>query len=191
MFIVFQICYVVIVYVWYVLIDLVKVLFILDDLVLQFYLVECVLYMVFIFVLCVFLQCVVGVEINFYCIVQWLFDVVDWILWVGVWEYFMIFNISDYVLYVGYVDCGQQMLLLMILLCFNGILLCWQFGMVYFDDVVGYNNLYDWGVVYLVLYGWVLMDVIIGCLDSFEFVLCDFYFGGLDVYCIVFNDDYV
>lgn len=125
-----------------------------------------------------------------YEVVCRLFVVVDCILWVGVCEYFMFSNISDYVLCVGYVDCGQQILLLIVLLCLNGIFVCWQLGMVFFDDGSGYSNLYDWGQVYLVLFGWLLMDVIIGVLVSDVLVLCDFYLGGFDGYCIVFNDDF-
>lgn len=124
-FIVFVIIYDVIVLVQYYVIDLVKVIVEMIILVLVFYVVECLLYIVFIDDLCVFLCKVVGDEKDFYCIVQKLFVVVDQIFWVGVCEYFIISNISDYMLYVGYGDCGEQMLLLMILLCFNGILMCW------------------------------------------------------------------
>ncbi|MCF7751960.1 transglutaminase domain-containing protein [Bacillus subtilis subsp. subtilis] len=118
-----------------------------------------------------------------------LFDAVDRIPWAGAREYSTLTNISDYALRAGHADCGQQTLLLITLLRMNGIPARWQSGMVYADDAVGYNNLHDWGALYLAPYGWVPMDVTTGRLDSDQPALRDFYFGGLDAYRIAFNDD--
>lgn len=137
-----------------------------------------------------FSQRVVGAETNPYRIAQKLFDAVDQIPWAGAREYSTISNISDYALHAGHADCGQQTLLLMALLRMNGIPARWQSGMVYSDDAVGYNNLHDWGALYLAPYGWVPMDVTTGRLDTPDPALRDFYFGGLDAYRIAFNDDY-
>ena len=114
----------------------------------------------------------------------------DRIPWAGAREYSTISNISDYALKAGHADCGQQTLLLMALLRLNGIPARWQSGWVYSDDAVGYDNMHDWGWLYLAPYGWVPMDVTTGQLASDDPALRWFYLGGLDAYRIAFNDDY-
>jgi len=133
---------------------------------------------------------VVGEEKNPYRVARKLFAAVDRIPWAGAREYSTISNISDYALHAGHADCGQQTLLLIALLRLNGIPARWQSGWTFSDNEVGYANLHDWGWLYLAPYGWVPMDVTTGALDSDEPALRDFYFGGLDAYRIVFNDDY-
>lgn len=133
---------------------------------------------------------VVGDEKNPYRIAQKLFDAVDRIPWAGAREYSTISNISDYALKAGHADCGQQTLLLMTLMRYNGIPTRWQSGWTYSDEEVGYDNMHDWGWMYLAPYGWVPMDVTTGRLASDEPGLRDFYFGGLDAYRISFNDDF-
>jgi len=137
-----------------------------------------------------FSQQVVGDEKNPYRIARKLFAAVDRIPWAGAREYSTISNISDYALHAGHADCGQQTLLLMALLRLNGIPARWQSGWTFSDNEVGYANLHDWGWLYLAPYGWVPMDVTTGALASDDPTLRDFYFGGLDAYRIVFNDDY-
>jgi len=131
---------------------------------------------------------VVGDETNPYRVAQKLFAAVDRIPWAGAREYSTITNISDYALHAGHADCGQQTLLLMTLLRLNGIPARWQSGMVFSDG--DYNNLHDWGQLYLEPYGWVPMDVTFGLLDSADPAIANFYLGGLDAYRIAFNDDY-
>ena len=131
---------------------------------------------------------VVGDEKNPYRIAQRLFAAVDTIPWAGAREYSTISNISDYALHAGHADCGQQTLLLMTLLRLNGIPARWQSGMVFSDGT--YNNLHDWGWLYLAPYGWVPMDVTFGRLHSGDPAVDNFYLGGLDAYRIAFNDDY-
>jgi len=133
---------------------------------------------------------VVGSETNPYRVAKKLFDAVDQIPWGGAREYSTISNISDYALHAGHADCGQQTLLLITLLRMNGIPARWQSGMVYSDDALGYNNLHDWGALYLAPYGWVPMDVSTGALNSDVPAERNFYFGGLDAYRVTFNDDY-
>ncbi|MNK24550.1 Transglutaminase-like superfamily protein [compost metagenome] len=128
-------------------------------------------------------------ETRPYDVARRLFDAVDQIPWAGAREYSTLSNISDYALRAGHADCGQQTLLLITLLRMNGIPARWQSGMVHADDPAGYNNLHDWGALYLAPYGWVPMDVTSGRLDSPQPALRDFYFGGLDAYRIAFNDD--
>ncbi|WP_164276163.1 transglutaminase-like domain-containing protein [Stenotrophomonas sp. B1-1] len=123
-------------------------------------------------------------------VVRRLFAAVDRIPWAGAREYSTLSNISDYALRAGHADCGQQTLLLIALLRMNGIPARWQSGMVFSDDGSGYNNLHDWGQVYLAPYGWLPMDVTTGALASDVPALRDFYLGGQDGYRIAFNDDF-
>jgi transglutaminase-like putative cysteine protease len=136
---------------------------------------------------------VVGDETNPYKIALKLFDAVDRIPWAGAREYSTITNLSDYTLHAGHGDCGQQTLLLMTLLRLNGIPARWQSGWVYSDERFGpgdYDNMHDWGQVYLAPYGWVPMDVTFGRLKSADPQIDTFYLGGLDAYRIAFNDDF-
>jgi transglutaminase-like putative cysteine protease len=131
---------------------------------------------------------IVGDETHPYRIAQKLFDAVDTIPWGSAREYSTITNISDYALHQGHADCGQQTLLLMTLLRLNGIPSRWQSGMVFSDG--SYDNLHDWGQLYLAPYGWVPMDVTTGRLQSDDARVRDFYLGSLDAYRIAFNDDF-
>jgi transglutaminase-like putative cysteine protease len=130
---------------------------------------------------------VVGDEKNPYRIAQKLFAAVDRSPWAGAREYSTISNISDYALHAGHADCGQQTLLLMTLLRLNGIPARWQSGWVYSDGK--YDNMHDWGWLYLAPYGWVPMDVTFGHLISPDPQIAGFYLGGLDAYRLAFNDD--
>ncbi len=131
---------------------------------------------------------VLGGEARPYRIVEKLFAAVDDIPWAGAREYSTLSNISDYALNAGHADCGQQTLLLIALLRLNGIPARWQSGWTYSDNEVGYDNMHDWGLVYLAPYGWVPMDVTTGRLDSDDPALRGFYVGSLDAYRIAFND---
>jgi transglutaminase-like putative cysteine protease len=131
---------------------------------------------------------VVGDEKNPYRVAQKLYAAVDKIPWAGAREYSTITNISDYALHAGHADCGQQTLLLITLLRLNGIPARWQSGMVYSDG--DYDNLHDWGALYLAPYGWVPMDVTTGRLNDADPQIAGFYLGGQDAYRIAFNDDY-
>jgi transglutaminase-like putative cysteine protease len=135
-----------------------------------------------------FSKAVVGDERNPYRIAMKLFDAVDKIPWAGAREYSTISNISDYALHAGHADCGQQTLLLMTLLRLNGIPARWQSGWVFSDS--DYNNMHDWGWLYLAPYGWVPMDVTFGRLGTNDPAIDTFYFGSLDAYRLAFNDDY-
>ncbi|MGO3128330.1 MAG: transglutaminase-like domain-containing protein [Luteimonas sp.] len=131
---------------------------------------------------------VVGDETNPYRIAQKLFAAVDAIPWAGALEYSTISNISDYALHAGHADCGQQTLLLITLLRLNGIPARWQSGWIVSDG--DYNNMHDWGWLYLAPYGWLPVDVTFGRLSHADPRIADFYLGGLDAYRIAFNDDY-
>jgi transglutaminase-like putative cysteine protease len=135
-----------------------------------------------------FSQRVVGDERDPVRVAQKLFAAVDRIPWGSAREYSTISNLSDYALHAGHADCGQQTLLLMTLLRLNGIPARWQSGMVFSDG--DYDNLHDWGALWLAPHGWVPMDVTTGALDSDDPALRDFYLGSLDAYRIAFNDDF-
>ncbi len=136
----------------------------------------------------VFSRQVVGDEKNPWRIAQKLYAAVDQVPWAGAREYSTIANISDYALHAGHADCGQQTLLLMTLLRLNGIPTRWQSGMIYSEG--SYNDLHDWGWLYIAPYGWMPMDVTFGRLESADPGIAGFYLGGLDAYRIAFNDDY-
>jgi transglutaminase-like putative cysteine protease len=131
---------------------------------------------------------IVGTETNTFVIAQKLFAAVDRIPWAGAREYSTISNISDYTLHAGHGDCGQQTLLLMTLLRLNGIPARWQSGWVYSEGE--YDNMHDWGSLYLPPHGWVPMDVTFGRLASGDPQIGAFYLGWLDAYRIAFNDDF-
>ena len=131
---------------------------------------------------------VVGDERNPYRIARRLFDAVDRIPWAGAREYSTITNLGDYALRAGHADCGQQTLLLITLLRLNGIPARWQSGWIFSDE--RYNNMHDWGWLYLAPYGWMPMDVTFGRLPGDDPTLAHFYLGGFDAYRIAFNDDY-
>ena len=134
---------------------------------------------------------VVGNEKNPYRIAQKLFAAVDEIPWAGAREYSTIGDISDYTLHAGHGDCGQQTLLLITLLRMNGIPARWQSGAIFADG--DYNDIHDWGELYLEPYGWVPVDVTFGRLHpkpSDDPALEWFYLGGLDAYRVAFNSDY-
>lgn len=134
---------------------------------------------------------VVGNETQPYRIAQKLFAAVDQIPWAGAREYSTISNLSDYTLHAGHGDCGEQTMLLITLLRLNGIPARWQSGWIFSDGK--YNNIHDWGQVYLAPYGWVPMDVTFGQLHPApgdDPALQWFYLGGLDAYRIAFNSDF-
>jgi len=131
---------------------------------------------------------IVGDEKNPWRIAQKLYAAVDQIPWAGAREYSTITNIGDYALHAGHADCGEQTLLLMTLLRLNGIPARWQSGMIYSDG--DYNNLHDWGWLYIAPYGWLPMDVTFGRLNDADPAIANFYLGALDAYRIAFNDDY-
>jgi len=134
---------------------------------------------------------VVGNETNPYRIAQKLFAAVDQIPWAGAREYSTISNLSDYTLHAGHGDCGEQTMLLITLLRMNGIPARWQSGWIFSDGK--YDNIHDWGQLYLAPYGWVPMDVTFGQLHPAagdEPALQWFYLGGLDAYRIAFNSDF-
>ena len=131
---------------------------------------------------------IVGDEKNPYRIAQKLFDAVDGKIWAVAREYSTLSNISDYTLHSEHGDCGEQTLLLMTLLRLNGIPARWQSG--WEISPGSYDDMHDWGQLWLEPYGWVPMDVTHGRLHDPDPAVDWFYLGGLDAYRIAFNDDF-
>lgn len=111
-------------------------------------------------------------------------------------EYSTIPNISQYCVSKGYGDCGQQALLFITLCRSQGIPARWQSGWYLFPNS---KNIHDWTEVYLEPYGWVPVDVEVGgAMLQYATALTpderkelhDFYFGGLDQYRLIANNNH-
>ena len=132
---------------------------------------------------------IVGDEKNPYRIAQKLFAAVDRIPWAGAREYSTISNISDYALHAGHArlrpadaaadDAAAPQR--------HSRALAVRLGL---SPTASYDNMHDWGRLYLAPYGWVPMDVTFGRLQSGDPQIDGFYLGGLDAYRIAFNDDF-
>jgi hypothetical protein len=111
----------------------------------------------------------------------------DNIPWAGAREYSTIQNISDYCLTNGWGDCGIQTLTFMTLCRYNGIPAKWQSGWMLHPGEV---NLHDWCEIYFESYGWVPVDQSFKLIDSDDEDVQWFFFGGIDAYHLIVNDDY-
>lgn len=184
----FSVSYELTVYGQYVAVDAEKVVPVEPSAELAPYLAERAPHVVFSDAMRLFSAQVVGDETNPYRIARKLFDAVDRIPWAGALEYSTITSIGEHALKAGHADCGQQTLLLITLLRLNGIPARWQSGWIFSD--ADYDNMHDWGWLYLAPYGWLPMDVTFGRLAGDDPDLAGFYLGGFDAYRIAFNDDY-
>ncbi len=111
-------------------------------------------------------------------------------------EYSTIRNISDYCRSRGYGDCGQEAMLFIALCRLNGVPARWQTGWHIFP---GLKSIHDWSEIYLAPYGWMPVDPYMG-IHAMQLSksltpeqrreVRDFYFGGLDQYRIIANDDH-
>lgn len=131
---------------------------------------------------------IVGDETNKYLaarkIYKWINDNIPW---AGAREYSTINNISDYCITNGHGDCGIKTLLFMTLARYNGIPTKWQSGWMLHPGSI---NLHDWGEIYLEGYGWVSADQSFGLKNSDDADVEWFYFGSIDAYHFIVNDDY-
>lgn len=108
---------------------------------------------------------------------------VDKFPWASAREYSTIENIPEYVLDNRHGDCGQQTLLFMTLCRSKGIPARWQSGLMLHPSG---RNLHDWCEVYFEGHGWMPVDQSFGQTPYGGF----FYFGGIDPYRLVFNNDF-
>ena len=70
---------------------------------------------------------------------------------------------------------------------YNGIPVKWQSGWMLHP---GSKNLHDWAEMYFEGYGWLPVDQSFGLKNSDDEDVKWFYFGGLDAYHFIVNDDY-
>ncbi|MBN1349660.1 transglutaminase domain-containing protein [candidate division KSB1 bacterium] len=131
---------------------------------------------------------IVNGETNPYLIAKKLFAWVDGnIPWASAREYSTIRNISGYAFRNSHGDCGIQTLLFITLCRMNGIPAKWQSGWTTEPESAG---MHDWGEIYFEPFGWLPVDVSYGLRQSENPEVRWFYFGNLDVYRLVVNDDY-
>jgi transglutaminase-like putative cysteine protease len=107
--------------------------------------------------------------------------------WAGAREYSTITNIPDYCIDKMYGDCGIKSLLFITLCRYNGIPAKWQSGWMLHP---GSLNLHDWSEIYFEGIGWVPVDPDFGLIDSENEDLKYYYFGGIDAFRLIVNDDY-
>lgn len=130
---------------------------------------------------------IVGNETNPFKIGQKLFAWVNTnIPWASAREYSTIRNISDYAIENRHGDCGIETMLFITLCRYNGIPTRWQSGWVF--EPTPYDNMHDWGMIYLEPYGWLPMDVTYGPLQTDNDELKWFYLHGMDSGRLIFND---
>lgn len=133
-------------------------------------------------------QEIVGDEKNKFFIAKKIFLWInDNIPWAGAREYSTIENISDYCITNGHGDCGIKTLTFMTLARMNGIPTRWQSGWMLHPNEV---NLHDWAEMYFEGYGWLPVDQSFGLIDSNEEEVKWYYFGNIDAYHLIVNDDY-
>lgn len=131
---------------------------------------------------------ITGNEKNPYFQARKLFDYLDRFPWASAREYSTIDNIPEYVLKNKKGDCGQQTLLFVALCRSIGIPAHFQSGFMMHPHAF---NLHDWCEIYINGYGWIPVDVSFG---KYPYATNEaetyFYFGGIDNYRMVVNQDY-
>ncbi|MCL6495595.1 MAG: transglutaminase-like domain-containing protein [Ignavibacterium sp.] len=131
---------------------------------------------------------IVGDESNPYLIAKKIFTWISTnIPWAGAREYSTIENISEYCIDRKHGDCGIKTLLFMTLCRYNGIPAKWQSGWMLHPGEV---NLHDWCEIYFEGYGWLPVDQSFGLVDSEIEDEKYFFFGSIDSYHLIINDDY-
>lgn len=131
---------------------------------------------------------IVGEESDPYLIAKKIFTWISTnIPWAGAREYSTIENISEYCVNRKHGDCGIKTLLFMTLCRYNGIPAKWQSGWMLHPGEV---NLHDWCEIYLEGYGWIPVDQSFGMVDSEQENEKYFFFGSIDPYHLIINDDY-
>lgn len=116
-------------------------------------------------------------------IYQWINDSIPW---ASAREYSTIKNISQYCIANRHGDCGIQSLLFITLCRLNGIPAKWQSGWMLHPNEV---NLHDWAEIYFDETGWMPVDQSFGLQDLSNDEQKWFFFGGLDRFHLIINDD--
>lgn len=131
---------------------------------------------------------IVGNEKNPYLKAKKIFEwISENIPWASAREYSTIRNISQYCYQNMHGDCGIQTLLFMTLARISGIPTKWQSGWTTMPQEYG---MHDWGEMYFEPYGWLPVDQSNGLQDSEDETVKWYFFGNIDHYRLVVNDDY-
>ncbi len=131
---------------------------------------------------------IIGDENNPYLIAKKIFTWISKnIPWAGAREYSTIRNISEYCITNMHGDCGIKAMLFITLCRYNGIPAKWQSGWMLHP---GFVNLHDWAEIYFEGIGWIPVDQSFGLIDSDDEFTKYFYFGGIDAYHLIINDDF-
>ncbi len=108
--------------------------------------------------------------------------------WAVAREYSTIEHLAEHALMSPSADCGEKAMLLIAALRARGIPARWQSG--WQLSPTEFDTMHDWLQVWLPPWGWVPLDPTHGLLTSEDPRVRHFYFGGMDGYRIVFNDDW-
>jgi transglutaminase-like putative cysteine protease len=131
---------------------------------------------------------IIGSETDPYLKAKKIFEWISLnIPWASAREYSTIENISEYCIVNGYGDCGIKALTFITLCRYNGIPAKWQSGWMLHPGAI---NLHDWAEIYFEGVGWVPVDVDFGLQNSPDDELRYFFFGGIDPYHLIVNEDY-
>lgn len=103
-------------------------------------------------------------------------------------DYFLFDNISEYVATSLRGDCGMQALLFITMCRIAGLPAKWQSGWY----ITPYNaSPHDWAQIYIEPYGWIPVDPSKGGINNTKnFHKRDFYFGNLDGFRMIANEDF-
>jgi hypothetical protein len=103
-------------------------------------------------------------------------------------DYFLFDNISEYVATSLRGDCGMQALLFITMCRIAGLPAKWQSGWY----ITPYNaSPHDWAQIYIEPYGWIPVDPSKGGINNTKnFYKRDFYFGNLDGFRMIANEDF-
>lgn len=131
---------------------------------------------------------IVGAETNPWLKARRIFAWInDRVTYTAAPEYSTIPAISEYCLSRRRGDCGIQALLFIALCRASGVPARWQSG---WTIAPGRLNMHDWARFYVEPYGWLPADPSRGLRDSSDPEVRWFYFGNIDAYRMVVNDDY-
>ena len=105
-------------------------------------------------------------------------------------DYVLMDNMSEYMALGLRGDCGAQAILFIALCRLNGVPARWQSGLSARPDSLGPH---DWAQFYCEEYGWLFVDVSFGgtAWRTEQIERWNFYFGNLDPYRMVANDQYM
>jgi len=131
---------------------------------------------------------IVGDKKNPYLKAKGIYDwITDNVRYTYVPEYSLFDNISEYVAHNLRGDCGMHALLFITMCRIAGVPAKWQSG---WYVTPNYASPHDWAQVYINPYGWIPVDASFGNVRKNNKLRRDFYFGGLDAFRMISNEDF-